>query len=118
MIPLNTNVKVVDDVGKADSKFIGKVGKVIAYKPNKFRPDCTIPVVQLEDGQIISGVTLWYEPVKTELCEADLKTFFATLHEFRQVMLELLEHYEVTQDLDGLEKLIAAVKTIVPEKKV
>ena len=61
MIPLNTKVKVVDDVGKTNSFFLGKIGIVIDYKPNKFRPENTVPIVQLDNGEIISGWSLWYE---------------------------------------------------------
>lgn len=60
-IPLETRVKIVDDVGKANSNFLGKYGVVIGYKPNKFREGGTVPVVRLDGGQVVSGWGLWYE---------------------------------------------------------
>lgn len=61
MIPIGTKVKVVEDVEKSISIFLGKEGKVIGYKWNKFREEKNLPVVQFENGQVISGWSLWYE---------------------------------------------------------
>jgi hypothetical protein len=63
-IPLGTRVKVVDDVGKTNSLFFGKLGTVIGYKSNKYRKSGTVPIVQLEDNQVVSGWGLWYEVIK------------------------------------------------------
>ena len=58
-------VKIVDDVGKVKSNFVGKEGVIIGYKPNKFREGGAIPIFRLDDGQEISGWGLFYEPLPT-----------------------------------------------------
>ena len=53
---------IVDDVGKANSGLIGQSCKVIGFKWNKLRGENNLPVVELENGQIVSGWGLWYAP--------------------------------------------------------
>jgi hypothetical protein len=60
-ILIGVRVKIVDDVGKTNSNFVGKQGIVIGYKPNKFREGGFIPVVELDSGQVVSGWPLWFE---------------------------------------------------------
>jgi hypothetical protein len=67
MIPLETRVEIVDDVGKENSALIGQQGKVIGYKWNKFREEKNLPLVQLNNGKIVSGWSLWYSPLSTKL---------------------------------------------------
>jgi hypothetical protein len=63
MIPLETKVEIVDDVGKEKSTLLCQQGKVIGYKWNKFREVKNLPIVQLDNGNIVSGWSLWYSPV-------------------------------------------------------
>jgi ribosomal protein L21E len=60
-------VKVVaDDMADEkgfQSKYVGKLGTVIGFKPNKFQPDWTIPEVKLDDGTVICNRNIWYEEI-------------------------------------------------------
>lgn len=66
LIPVNTRVKIVDDVDKVNSLLIGREGIVIGYKWNRNREERNLPVVQLDSGQIVSGLSLWYKILKGE----------------------------------------------------
>ena len=66
MITLGSKVEIVDDVGKENSRLIGQQGKVIGYKWNKIREEKNLPKVQLDNGEIVGGWSLWYSPVHTQ----------------------------------------------------
>jgi len=63
MFPIGTRVKVVADDDKPNSNFIDKYGTIIGFKWNKNRKENNLPVVKLDNGMIISGLSLWYERV-------------------------------------------------------
>lgn len=63
---LGMRVKIVDDVGKEKSMLIGKTGTIVNFTWNKFRKECNLPEVALDDNQnvTVSGWGLWFEVVK------------------------------------------------------
>lgn len=63
MMPIGTRVKIVDDVDKPHSLLIGKEGKIVGFKWNKFRLENNLPIVQLDSGQTVSGWSLWYSQI-------------------------------------------------------
>lgn len=62
-------VVIIDDVGKANSELIGKEGTIIDFKWNKFREEKNLPVVKLDNSQVVSGWSLWYSPVPNKVTE-------------------------------------------------
>jgi hypothetical protein len=59
-----TRVKIVDDVGKDNSPLIGKRGAVVDHKWNRVRQEKNQPVVQLDDGSVVSSWGLFYTVIE------------------------------------------------------
>lgn len=57
---------VADDMAEEkgfSSKYVGKYGTIIEWKPNPDREDGVIPVIQLDDGTIICNKKVWWTKI-------------------------------------------------------
>ena len=61
-MPLRVKI-VADDLADEKgflSKYVGKTGTIIDWKPNPVRDDGVIPVIKLDDGTIVCNKHLWW----------------------------------------------------------